>query len=241
MKPCREMSGLFILAGALLFAVACTPSDKERCSSGQKYVDSGCVVLDTDTGTGTDTAPGDGGMDGGADGGPTEWFGSPCTCSGAACESSGVPLPAGGAIVGCAGVPKSWPGAELVCLRSYKGPLAPDYYFANGFCSLMASRCTGSQVICDMATFGDFEAMHSCPAGSVMLEFSAKMNIMGMLATVESKNCTPPCSGDKDCRTGETDPARGNEKAEYECTEASGVSFCYDPRNLEGDISATQF
>ena len=184
----------------------------------------------------------DAGGDQGADeGGSTDQdIGSACSCEGDECQQAGVPKPASGTIVGCDDVPADWTGADRVCLRTYEGPLATNTYFANGYCSLMATRCTGADLICSSAVFGDYDAMTSCPAGTVLLESSQEVDVFGQQATIGSKTCAAGCSGDDDCRGGEPDPVV-DEVTQYACIDKDGVKFCYDPRNLPADYTATAF
>ena len=169
------------------------------------------------------------------------WIGDPCTCTGDECEQMSVPKPAGGTIAGCENVPQPWTGADLVCLHTYSGALATDTFFANGYCSLMATTCAGEATICDSAVFGDYAAMVACPPGSVMIADSQDVDIFGMLATIENKNCAPSCDTSADCREGESDPVDNDEPSQYTCNDKGGVKFCYDPRNLGANYTATAF
>ena len=192
---------------------------------------------DGDGNTTTTTTTGGGGSGGSA----LEWIGGDCTCTGADCDQLGVPKPAAGTISGCSEVPASWPGAALVCLRSYDGGLATSTYFANGFCSLMATACTGAALVCDSAVYGDHAAMTSCPAGSVLISDSVDVDVFGNLATIDSKKCAPACTGAGECREDETDPALAGAATEYQCNDKGGVKFCYDPRNLGPNYTAEAF
>lgn len=172
---------------------------------------------------------------------PTEkGLGAPCTCEGTECEQMGVPKPANGKIIGCEEVPPGVAGTVLACLRSYNFALAPKTYFANGYCSLMATKCTGTAFVCGSAVFGDYEALTACPAGSVMLVDSVDVTVMGQKATVSSKGCVKACSSEADCRTDEIDPVF-EDKTQYQCIDKAGVKFCYDPRNLTANCTATAF
>jgi hypothetical protein len=154
----------------------------------------------------------------------------------------GVPLPAGGTITGCENVPTNDPGAALVCLRTYTGTLANKTYFANGYCSLMATSCTGASLICGSAVFGDYATMSTCPAGSVLIEQVQTVTITGLgSATVSSKQCARGCTGAGTCREGELDPADSNTASQYQCIDKGGVKFCLDPRDLAATYTATAF
>jgi hypothetical protein len=168
-------------------------------------------------------------------------LGEDCTCTGSACQQMGVPKPAGGTIVGCEAVATSVAGTALVCLRSYGGDLATKTYFANGYCALMATTCTGAALICDSAVYGDYNAMTTCPAGSVLISDSQAVDVFGQQATVQNKSCVRLCAGNADCRTGETDPVYADAATQYQCLDKGGVKFCYDPRNLSASYTATAF
>lgn len=168
-------------------------------------------------------------------------LGEDCTCTGAECAQMGVPKPASGTIAGCEEVPTGVAGAALVCLRSYSGSLATKTYFANGYCALMATTCTGASLICDSAVFGTYADMTTCPAGSVMIADTQDVDVFGQQATVQNKVCARTCAGNGDCRTGETDPVFSDEAAQYQCVDKGGVKFCYDPRNLSTSYTATAF
>jgi len=225
-----------VLVVILFFNSGCAINDKDRCLDGFYFEDNNCYEEnDTETGTG---GPG---MDGGADGGTGEWgLGKPCTCQGKSCEIMGVPLPAGGTIIGCENVPV-WPGAELVCLRSYTGSMSEDNFFANGYCSLMASSCTGDDMICNSGTIGEYAKMVSCPPGSVMLSAIAEMEMSSLKATLSTKYCAPACTRDDECRNDEFDPVFDGAPTQYQCVELDGINFCCDPRNLKEGTTAEAF
>ncbi len=168
------------------------------------------------------------------------WLGAACTCTGQDCDQLGVPKPSGGTIEGCENVP-TWTGADLVCLRSYTGALATDTFFANGFCGLMATRCTGDSMICNSAVMGDYDAMLSCPEGSVMIQDSKLVEVFNNTATVDTKVCVPSCETSADCREGETDPVFNDELTQYQCIDKDGTKFCYDIRNLGAGYTATAY
>jgi len=174
-----------------------------------------------------------------------EGFGTACDCEGAGCESFGVPLPNGEGISGCDAVPDDWTGTERVCLRSFTGGAATDTYFANGYCALMGQSCEGDSVICTSAVFGDYASMTACPAGTVLLNSSQTVDVdLGFLGEysgeIRSKTCALACVEGDTCRAGEHDPAL-DESSQYGCLEIDGVRFCYDPRNLPANTTATAF
>ena len=137
--------------------------------------------------------------------------------------------------------PTDWTGADLVCLRSYEGTFATNTYFANGYCGLMATSCTGSSFICGSAVFGDYDNLTACPAGTVMLQDSQDVTIGTATATIQNKVCVRACTGTGQCRESETDPALGGQPTQYQCINKSGVQFCYDPRNLSANYTATAY
>ena len=170
------------------------------------------------------------------------WLGTACSCTpDSECIQMGVPKPNAGTIAGCEGVPLPWTGADLVCLRTYSGMLATDTFFANGYCGLMATTCTGDTTICDSAVFGDYAAMTACPADSVMITDAQDVDVLGMTAHIENKLCAASCDTSADCRTTEEDPVLNNDPTQYDCIDKDGVKFCYDPRNLSATYTATQF
>lgn len=170
-----------------------------------------------------------------------QWVGSGCTCSGEGCEQMGVPVPNGGTISGCDDVPTDWTGAEKVCLRTYEGDVANNTYFANGYCSLMAVACEGTALICNNAVMGDYDNMLECPEGTIMVTDTVLVNVMGSEATIQNKNCVIPCEETGDCREDELDPVLDNAPTQYECMEKDSIKFCFDPRNLSEDYTATAF
>jgi len=188
------------------------------------------------------TSTGGGGGAGGSISVPVSWFGDACHCEGNTCEQQGVPKPASPTIVGCENVPTDVTGAALVCLRTYIGTLANKTYFANGYCGLQATTCTGDSVICDSAVWGDYATMVSCPAGTVLLTDTADVTALTIFhATVQTKVCARGCTGTGQCREGETDPADSNAATQYQCMDKGGVKFCYDPRDLGPNYTAAAF
>ena len=194
---------------------------------------------DNDTATGTtDTATIASGDQG---------IGSACGCQGDDCSLLEVPIPSADGIVGCDDVPSDHEGV-LVCLQTYSGEAATNTFFANGYCALQAiANCAGNVLICGSAEIGDYDAMTTCPAGSVMLtnNITAEATLPGtsvaVEATMDSKTCVKGCATDADCRGGETDPVL-NAASGYACIEKAGVKFCYDPQNIKDDTyTATAF
>jgi len=167
-------------------------------------------------------------------------IGSSCSCEGDECVQMGVPKPAGGTIIGCDDVPDDWTGAQKACMQTYEGQLATNTYFANGYCSLMATKCEGAELICSSAVFGDYDAMTSCPGGTVMVVASQDVEVFSQQATIDNKNCVVACETNDDCRVGEHDPVV-DEVTQYQCIDKDGVKFCYDPRNLPAEYTATAF
>jgi hypothetical protein len=222
----KRVSLLVSLAG-LWIVCSCTPEDSERCGDGFIYDDGECIALDTDT----DTFPYE----------EVQTIGSACTCQGPDCAQMDVPVPAAETIIGCDDTPDDWTGGVRVCLRTYTGDMAPSTYFANGYCSVMAVRCTGDDLICGSAEVGQFTSMTACPAGTVLLESTVEVSVQSMSATIENKICAAGCATDEDCRTTETDPVLDDEPTQYQCVDRSGVTFCYDPRNLSPGDAATSF
>ncbi|MDJ0766899.1 MAG: hypothetical protein QNJ97_28250 [Myxococcota bacterium] len=205
---------------------------------------------DTDSDSDSDTdsdSDADTDSDSDSDADPGKNIGDPCTCEGTGCEQDGfdVPIPNGGTIIGCENVPSGLAGSELVCLRSYVGNAANDTFFANGFCSLMATDCDGNQLICDNAAFGAYADMAACPAGNVLLTYDIDVQVelvpgQALEATVSNKTCTPSCQVEGDCRESETDPVL-NQDTQYACLDKDGIKFCFDPRGLPTDYTAEQF
>ncbi len=217
---------IFILSTAIISA--CAPPDSERCGD-EFYFDGGnChIIVEQDT------------TDWGTDG--DSGLGGPCQCQGEGCEQMGMPIPTGGTITGCESVPLPWTGAELACMRTSTGDLGASTFFANGFCTLMAVACQGDAMVCENAVVGDYATMTSCPPGAALLMMSGEVDMMGFVATLQTKQCAPLCQGDGDCRIGETDPVLDNEPSQYGCQDIGGVKFCYDPRDLSEDVTAQAF
>ncbi|MDX9722123.1 MAG: hypothetical protein RBU37_15385 [Myxococcota bacterium] len=164
---------------------------------------------------------------------PSQFVGSPCSCEGNTCKAAGVPQPQNGIIHGCDQVPTDWTGGVKACLQSYEGQFAPSLYFANGYCSLMATRCEGEELVCGPATFGDYDTFTSCPDGSVLVLATKLVDIAGAAqGTVYNKFCLVNCETDADCGPDEIDSELGDTKTQYACVEKSGVKFCVDPRTL---------
>jgi len=226
---------LFIVSSTIF--VSCLSKDHDRCGKGYTYENGDCFVVKS--AEKTDNT----GQDAGDEIDPAQWIGSACRCNPtpeSECDVSTIPMINGGEIMGCDSVPKDWPGAELACHRSYAGDLSVPFYYANGFCSLVAVGCTGDSVICDLGIVGDYEAMVSCPENSALVAWAIEISQLGLAAELSYKNCTPFCETDRDCRNTENDPLRG-EKTQYKCLEKNGVRFCQDPRNLSGKYTVEAF
>jgi len=240
------MKRVFMILPGLLLVLSFS-----ACNSGGDSTEDSGLNQDADAGqdAGADEgidAGADNGSDAGADenadqGGPADQgIGSACSCDGQECEQMSVPKPAGGTIIGCDEVAEDWPGAARVCLRTYEGSLATNTYFANGYCSLMATKCTGAALICNSAVFGDYDNLNSCPQGTIMLVASQDVDVYGQKATIDNKNCVASCESNADCRTGEHDPVV-DDATQYQCIDKDGVKFCYDPRNLPDVYTATAY
>jgi hypothetical protein len=192
---------------------------------------------------GTDPAPA--GPDAGGHGpdappASAQTLGSPCSCTDSSCDQAGVPEPTHGPIQGCDHLPSAWPGGARACLRSYAGSLATSTYFANGYCALMAATCSGSSLICNSATAGDYAALVDCPPGAVLLEDTQQVSVLGAGATIQSKLCVQGCAAAGQCRESETDPVWSGSTQE-QCLDKAGVKFCYDARNLSSSYTVTPF
>ena len=190
--------------------------------------------------TGGTTSQGGGG-EGGTVPMPDLYFGDACHCEGNGCQQAGVPKPASPTIVGCDNVPANVTGAALVCLQTYTGSLATNTYFANGYCGLQATTCTGASLICSSAVWGDYPNMTSCPAGTALLTDSVDVTVFGQNATIQTKVCARGCTGAGQCREAETDPADNDSATQYQCMDKGGVKFCYDPRDLGPNYTAVAF
>ncbi len=233
MKHCTI---LILLAGFAFGATACgddddtdagTDGDTDTDTDGDTDTDTdGDTDTDTDSDTDTDTD-----SDTDSDTDADDGIGSACECVDPGCFQLEVPKPAGGTIVGCEGVP-SETGAALVCLRSYGGTTANNTWFANGYCSLMSTSCTGPALVCNSAEWGDYAANTSCPAGHVQIRGEEEVSTVLGDATILSRVCAPVCVDDSDCRVGENDPVL-SETTQYQCIlDKDPIKFCYDPRNL---------
>ncbi len=246
MRTPWSIAGIIV---GLLIAVSCTPDNEDRCGDSDKYYWEGHGCREQDTGSADGDSDGDADgdsdgdadVDGGGDYDPEQWIGSACTCEGADCSMAGAPVPHQGTIVDCDDTPGNWPGAAKVCLRSYGGPLGVKTYYANGYCSVVATKCEGEAIICGTAVMGTFDDMTSCPSGSVLVTSVQEIALSGMTATVDNKTCALACDDDSGCRTGETDPDLNGEATQYACLDKDGVKFCHDPRNLTGDYTAEAF
>ncbi len=217
--------GLLILISLSL--ISCVLTQDDRCGDGYDFFEGACHV---DTGEAPDTGVVSDLV-----------IGSSCSCQGDECDVFGAPSPTGGTINGCDDVPTDWPGGLRACLRSYEGTAGNDSYFANGYCSLMAANCEGNAMICGLATIGDYDAMSACPDQTVLVITTTKIDYSGMQATVDSKRCAKLCAGNEECRTDEVDPLLGDSPTQYQCIDRDGVKFCFDPRSLPEEYTATEF
>jgi hypothetical protein len=219
---------------------SCLGADHDRCGEGFDYEDLNCVIAKSAD------EPDGWQPDAGGEIDPDQWIGTACSCiseSGSPCDVSGMPMIQGGTISGCDSVPATWSGAERVCQRSYSGELGGASYYANGFCTLMATDCTGDSFLCDIAITGDFEKMQSCPENTVLLNWTVDVDNIDFIdakGTIFSKYCVPSCETDEDCRNAENDPVLG-EQTQYQCVENNGIRFCQDPRNLPDGYTAEAF
>ncbi|MBN2344541.1 MAG: hypothetical protein JXX29_01410 [Deltaproteobacteria bacterium] len=239
---------LLLLVSLLVasFGLGACGDDESGDSDGDADTD---TDTDTDSDTDTDTDTGsDSGTDSGTDSDVDTAFtadqtiGSACTCVGTTCESATVPLPNGGeGIIGCDDVSTEF-GGSVVCLRTYSGTMANDVFFANGYCAIQAmANCTGNDLVCATAEYGDFDAMTSCPAGTVLIEMDVVAATIVGDANLSSKVCAKGCADNSECRTDETDPVLSGEATQYACIGETGAQFCYDPRNLSATYTATAF
>ncbi len=229
------MVPLVLLAST--FFASCLASDHDPCGEGFTLADNNCIADESEPGP-DQQAP-----DAGDDIDPEQWLGSSCTCTStpdSPCVINDIPMPNQGEIAGCDSVPADWPGAVLACRRSYAGGANRPSYFANGFCTLLAVGCTGTPIVCDIATIGDYAAMLSCPEGSALVITKVELDTAGLRSTISYKICAPICESNDDCRSNENDPVF-DDKTQYQCLERDGVRFCMDPRNLSSDDTAEAF
>jgi hypothetical protein len=187
-----------------------------------------------------------------------KYIGSHCQCAGTDCKKANFyPFPPGtpdGIITGCENITTIPTGAELLCIRSYDGTAMglPSTYFANGYCSVGALKCTETdpnnqlaKYICTMSKFtnSNVDEMESCPTGSVMITDSRLVSFGGASATVENKVCAKSCTQPSECRTGETDADLNKDNpptTQYTCSDFNSsekcngntLKFCFDPRTL---------
>lgn len=209
-----------------------TDGDMDSDTDGDADSDS-----DSDFDTGDAVYPGVGGELG---------IGSPCTCQGSDCSVLGSPIPAAGQEIGCEEIPVAdFPSAQLACMRSFpgNGVQPKPYYYANGFCTLYASKCVPTwdptNLLCDNSTVPDWNGFNKCPKGSALV--SSVLRLKGTLPLIDAivegdiyfKYCAPLCQTDGDCRNTETDPVFDNAPANYQCIDKDGVKFCLDPRALD--------
>jgi len=165
-------------------------------------------------------------------------IGSACACEGDLCTIAGMPTFSRGTITGCDDVPKNWPGAVLGCMQTSVDELnlgQEEFRFPQGFCTLMSVGCEGDDIVCNPSAVGDFEAMTSCPEGTVMITMGRDYSMAGTQSTVTYKLCSPSCKDDADCRVDDYDDV-ADEPGQYHCMDTHDVKFCYDARHtlLEG-------
>lgn len=169
-------------------------------------------------------------------------IGSSCNCTGD-CDIVGSPVPTRGQEQGCSNVPADdFPNAKLACLRSFAGNgMSPKpYYYANGYCTLYASKCVPIldpiNLLCPNTTVGNYDKFSRCPQGTALI--SSVLRLEGgpsgtlIKGDVYFKICAPLCETDEDCRIGETDDIFRGAESEYQCLDKDGVKFCLDPRAL---------
>jgi hypothetical protein len=120
-------------------------------------------------------------------------------------------------------------GSLVGCTRS--GSLGGGaLYFAQGFCTAWAHRCSPS-LLCAFAGIpssrGNYSAfVGPCPAGSVLVQ----QTITSSGVTLETKSCQLSCDSDSDCRWNEYDPVYSR-CGHYECVASPstpGLRVCFD-------------
>lgn len=162
-----------------------------------------------------------------------KWIGAKCECEGSGCQVASIPIPVpmnsdkvSGKIIGCENIDMTdIEGGEPACIRSidpdFKS-MAPITYFPQGYCSIVASSCTGSD-FCFAANYGDPSKMTACPKGSTMLSAVFNYKIMGQDSVIVEKMCMKTCEKDADC----------NVAGQISCVERKGHKFCYNEKNFE--------
>ena len=141
--------------------------------------------------------------------------------------------------VGMPMAPADSPGAARACAHSVENPDNSRVYFAGGYCSYYAQRCTsngglGSLICGAVAAIGDIDTFRSCPAPFILSRTveTASFGTLGS-ADIEITFCLKPCTTDSDCRVRQFDDVF-DEFARYTCTTGTidGVSrrYCIDDR-----------
>lgn len=236
MNNLATLSHPVLFVTTLVWLASCIPDDQGRCGEGFRFDDNNCIKLENKVPSNGKSE--DAGSDGNTDGDTIDkrnWIGSACSCEGDGCRIAGVPTEHRGTAVGCDEVPKDQPGALLGCLQSYEGDITYNFYYAQGFCTLLSvGDCSGDENICLAIPAGDFEAMVSCPKNAVLITLRRELSSQGLHAEFSTKYCAPACDQDADCRVEAFDDFL-NEPGRYQCIDKDGVKFCYDPRNLNAD------
>lgn len=154
-----------------------------------------------------------------------QWIGHGCTCEGQGCKVMGVPIPAPNdhfSFTGCDNVKKDQaPGSQLTCMQTIDSPLSPKTYFPKGYCTLSATKCEGIGM-CPFVTYGDTDAMTSCPSGSTLLTSTFFFSLGADNAAITNKVCARNCHSDADCNTA----------GEMTCIQKDQASFCYNEKNF---------
>ena len=172
-------------------------------------------------------------------------IGGPCRCDGLACVwNQDNDMSFAGNLIGCDNLPDDWPGAVKTCLHSNIDASPTPTYYPNGYCSLIAVKCTGPKRVCQSVASSEtsFDAFTTCPAGMVMLTYSSvkQSGILDIEARLDHKACFQGCDCDADCRGKEADARIQNAPAQYRCIKKKGIGFCADFRNVRGRSFAVQ-
>ncbi len=104
-----------------------------------------------------------------------------------------------------------------------------DTYYAEGYCTIMAVRCSGGFLCGFVPQPGNYATM-ACPAGFYMYEDSRV--VMGM--TISSRSCLKTCTSDLQCRWNGYD-AFWTACGRYDCQNPPGVPgtlVCFDARQF---------
>lgn len=237
----KKLIGVLLLFAMILGSIACEDDETSDDTGGDADGDSDSDA-DADADTDAD-ADSDSDSDTDSDGDAGLDIGSACTCEGTGCFSEydeDIPIATGGTIIGCDEVATDFVAAELACMRSYKGDVAAHTYYANGYCSLMATDCEGNDLLCDLSIVGSYVDMVACPTGHVLLRYTKSFSTPLGDATLHTKLCANSCDQADNCRIDEFDPIH-NADANYDCLDKNGVKFCSDARNLPEGYEAEQF